>query len=118
MKIYFCQECGAYTIGPAAVCEECQAELPSDGWAEVTEEELNQLEYIEDLELPPGIPTWEYDVIKLKSDAEPGGLQYTTEVLNRMGEKGWELVNIVPLGDKNGPRYGVFKRSWEGEFEE
>jgi hypothetical protein len=35
-----------------------------------------------------------------------------------MGEQGWELVNIVPLGNKAGPRYGVFKWSWIGVIEE
>ena len=36
-----------------------------------------------------------------------------------MGDKGWELVNITPLGDKDGPRYGIFKRVWdEGHVED
>ena len=117
MKINFCPECGAYTMGSASACEECHSDLPEDGWAEVTEEELRQLEYIDELDLPPGLPSWEYDVVRLKSDAEPGGGNYTVELLNRMGEKGWELVNIVRLGDKDGPRYGGFKRSWSEELE-
>ena len=49
---------------------------------------------------------------------DAGGLNYTAALLKRMGDKGWELVNIVPLGDKEGPRYGVFKRSWLSDFEE
>lgn len=118
MRIYFCPECGAYALGPASVCQECQTELPEDSWAEVDEEELRQLEYVEEFDVPPGIPLWEYDVVRLKSDSEQGGLTYTTELLNRMGEKGWELVSIVPLGDRDGPRYGVFKRSWAEEYEE
>ena len=48
MKIFFCPECGGYSLGPASNCDECQSELPEDSWAEVTEEELQQLEYVED----------------------------------------------------------------------
>ena len=59
--------------------------------------------------MPAGISTWEYDVVKLKSDAEEGGLSYTTSLLKKMGDKGWELVNITPLSNlKDGPKYGVF----------
>ena len=118
MKVYFCPDCGAYSTASDAACEECHAELPEDSWAEVTDEELQQLDYVEDLDLPPGMPAWEYDVVRLKSDDDAGGLTYTTELLNRMGEKGWELVSIVPLGNGEWPRYGVFKRSWASEFEE
>ncbi len=114
MKIFFCPECGGYSLGPATKCDECQADLPEDSWAEVTEEELQQLEYVEDFHLPADISTWEYDVVKLKSDAEEGGLSYTTSLLKKMGDKGWELVNITPLSNhKDGPKYGVFKRVWE-----
>ncbi|HAT21399.1 MAG: hypothetical protein VX918_05555 [Chloroflexota bacterium] len=87
--------------------------MPEDSWAEITEEELQQLEYVEDFDLPHGISTWEYDVVRLKTDTEEGGLRYTTSLLKRMGDKGWELVNITPLGDENGPRYGIFKRIWD-----
>lgn len=118
MIIYFCSDCGAYSVGPASNCEECQAELPDDNWTEINDEEFQQLEYIEEFDLPPGLPTWEYDVIRLKSDAEAGGLDYTSELLNRMGERGWELVSIVPFADKDGPRYGVFKRSWISDYDE
>ena len=117
MRIYFCPDCGAHSIGPGTACDECRADLPEDSWAEVSEDELHQLDYVDDFELPPGAPVWEYDVVRLKSDAEAGGLTYTTELLDRMGDKGWELVSIVPLADKDGPRYGVFKRSWSEEFE-
>lgn len=118
MRIFFCPDCGGYSVGPATICDECHAPLPDDSWADITEEDLQQLDYVEEFELPPGVPTWEYDVVKLKTDAVNGGARYTTEILKRMGEKGWELVNIVPLGDKDGPRYGVFKRSWEDEYDE
>ena len=118
MIIYFCSDCGAYSVGPASNCEECQAVLPDDNWTEINDEEFQQLEYIEEFDLPPGLPTWEYDVIRLKSDTEDGGLGYTSELLNRMGERGWELVSIVPLADKDGPRYGVFKRSWLSDYDE
>ena len=118
MKIFFCPECGAYSASPASFCDQCQTELSEESWAEVTAEELQQLEYVEEFELPDGLPSWEYDVVRLKSDADAGGLNYTAALLKRMGDKGWELVNIVPLGDKEGPRYGVFKRSWLSDFEE
>ena len=52
MKIFFCPECGGYTLGPASNCDECQSELPEDSWAEVTEEELQQLEYVDDFHTP------------------------------------------------------------------
>ena len=117
MIVHFCQDCGALTLGPATICGECHAELDEDSWAEVSEEELQQLEYIDEFDMPQGLPSWEYDVIRLKSDADTGGLAYNTEVLNRMGEKGWELVSIVPLGDRDGPRYGVFKRSYIVDLE-
>lgn len=118
MRIYFCPECGAYSAEPSSVCEECFTQLPEDSWAEITDEELQQLEYIEEFDLPPGIPIWEYEVVRLKPDTDLGGLTYDSELLNRMGEKGWELVNIVSLGDGTGPRYGVFKRSWATDDEE
>ena len=118
MRVYFCPNCGAYSLGPVSVCDECQAPLPEDAWAEISEEELRQLEYVDEIDRAPSLPGWEYEVLRLKSDAEAGGLNYTTELLNRMGEKGWELVSIVPLGDKDGPRYGVFKRSWAEDYED
>lgn len=113
MRIHFCPECGGYSLAPASSCDECQAELPEDSWAEVTEEELQLLEYADDFDLPGGLPTWEYDVLKLKSNADEGGINYTGALLRRMGEKGWELVNVSPLGDKGGARYGIFKRTWD-----
>lgn len=118
MKIYFCPECGGYSLGPASHCDECQAPLPEDSWADVSEEELTQLEYIEDFELPPGLPTWEYDVVRLPSGNGDEGVRYSTQVLKRMGDSGWELVNILPVEGENGPNFGVFKRSWTSEYEE
>ncbi len=114
MRIYFCPECGAYSLGPASHCDECQTALPEDSWDEVTEEELHQLQYIEELELPPGLPSWEYDVVKLRGN----GTAYDSEVLDRMGDKGWELVSIQPSGEGETAQYGVFKRSWTPEYEE
>ena len=29
----------------------------------------------------------------------------------------WER-NIVPLADRDGPRYGIFKRAWDGAYGE
>ena len=118
MKIHYCRECGAYSIGPATVCDECRADLPEDSWAEVSEGEFRQLQYVDGFDMAPGLPAWEYEVVRLKSDSEAGGLNYTDDLLNRMGEKGWELVSIVPLGDRDGPRFGVFKRTWEGGYGE
>ena len=86
-------------------------------WAEVSEEELRQLEYAEEFDYPVGLPSWEYEVVKLRSDDEFGGLIYTSELLNLMGDKGWELVDIVSLDDKENSRYGIFKRSWEAGYE-
>ena len=115
MIVHFCPDCGSYSLGPVIACDECHAALPEDSWAEVTHDELHQLEYVEELDAPPGLPSWEYDVVKLKSDAEAGGAAYTSALLRRMGEKSWELVSVVPLGDRDGPRYAVFKRSWNGD---
>ena len=113
MKIYFCPDCGGYTLGPASACDECQRPLPEDSWAEVTEEELQQLEYAEDFDVPSTASVWEYDVVKLKSESDSGGVDYSTALLKVMGEKGWELVNITPLGSSDEPRYGIFKRGYE-----
>ena len=133
MKLYFCSECGAYDFGHADVCRECQEPISEDSWADVSDEDVTQLDYIEDFDTIEGLPTWEYEVIKLKApsdnhvdhgqgtdevDASEQIRIYNEHLLNRMGSKGWELVEIVPLGDKDGPRYGVFKRAWLEEFEE
>ena len=113
MKIFFCPECGGYSLGPASSCDECQADLPEDSWAEVTEEELQQLQYVEDFHLPEDSPSWEYDVMKLKSDdSSEGGISYTTALLKRMGESGWELVDITSFNNSDN-KYAVFKRIWE-----
>ena len=116
MKIFFCPECGGYYLGPATACDECQTPLPEDSWAEVTEEELQQLQYVDDFDLASDLPAWEYDVVKLKTDESEGGINYTTILLKKMGDKGWELVNITPLGDRDGPRYAIFKRVWAPKF--
>lgn len=114
MKIFFCPECGGYSLGPASSCDECQAALPEDSWAEVTEEELQQLQYIEDFHLPEGVPMWEYDVIKLQSDDRDGrAMFYTTTLLKKMGDTGWELIEIIPLSNNSNSKYAVFKRPWE-----
>ncbi len=117
IRIYFCPECGAYSMGESSTCEECQSDIPEDSWAEVSEEELRQLEYAEEFDYPTGMPSWEYEVLKIKADDEVSGLIYTTELLNLMGEKGWELVDIVSIGDKEDSRYGIFKRSWEAAYD-
>ncbi|MDP6514633.1 MAG: DUF4177 domain-containing protein, partial [SAR202 cluster bacterium] len=106
------------SLGPASHCDECQSPLPEDSWAEVSEEELTQLEYIDDFELPPGLPSFEYDVIRLKSSADGDAVRYSNHVLNRMGESGWELVNIVAASGEKAPNFAVFKRSWIPDYEE
>ena len=114
MKIFFCPECGGYSLGPASSCDECQADLPEDSWAEVTEEELQQLQYVEDFHLPTGTPMWEYDVIKLQSDdSDEGSIIYTTTLLKKMGDAGWELIEITSFSKNSNYKYAVFKRSWE-----
>ena len=118
MRIFFCPECGAYSKVPASQCDRCQAAVPEDSWDEVSEEELHQLEYIHEHELPPGLPSWEYDVVRLRSGADGSGMVYNSEVLNRMGDKGWELVSILTPGEGETAQYGVFKRSWTPEYEE
>ena len=116
MKIFFCPECGGYSLGPASSCDECQSELPSDSWAEVTEEELQQLEYADDFILPSGLPSWEYDVVKFKTDSKKDGMNYTSNLLRRMGDKGWELVDITTLDAYEG-QYGIFKRPWDDDYQ-
>ena len=128
MKIYFCPECGAYEFSYTDVCHECQEPLPEDNWADVSDEDLTQLDYIEEFDTVDGVTGWEYEVIKLKSSSNGRGADdqdvleqtrvYNEHLLNRMGDKGWELVNIVPMGDESGHGYGVFKRAWLDEFEE
>ena len=114
MKIFFCPECGGYSLGPASSCDECQAGLPEDSWAEVTEEELQQLQYVEDFHLPEGTPVWEYDVIKLKADdSDERTISYTTALLKKMGDTGWELIDITSFSNKSDYKYAVFKRLWE-----
>ncbi len=110
MRIIFCSECGEYSIDPATKCDVCDSSLPEDGWADISEEDLVQLDYIDDLEYEPGLPLWEYEVIKLnaKSDAA----KYNAELLNRMGDAGWELVSVEASSDFNSTRFGIFKRAW------
>lgn len=112
MKVYFCPECGAYDYGTESACCDCDEPIPSDGWSDVTEEELAELDYIEEFDLPPGLPSWEYEVIRIKTASEDDRLDYTLHMLNSMGDRGWELVNIVPLGNNADVNYGVFKRAW------
>lgn len=118
MKIYFCQECGAYSLGTESNCEECQAMISDEGWADVTQEELDQLDFVDEFDLPPGLPVWEYEVVRLKTDDDDDSLTYTTQLLTRMGEKGWELVDVVSLNGAGSTRFGVFKRCWVEAFEE
>ena len=33
-----------------------------------------------------------------------------------MGDRGWELVSIVPMGKNKATNYGVFKRAWMEDF--
>lgn len=116
MKIFFCPECGAYDIGLGSVCADCEEPIPHDSWDDIAEDELAELDYIEEFELPPGLPSWEYEVIRLKAVAEDDRLDYTNHLLNTMGDRGWELVSIVPMGKNQSTNYGIFKRAWMEDF--
>ena len=116
MKVYFCPECGTYDFGAGMVCEDCAEPISLDGWMELSEDELAEFDYVEEFELPPGLPSWEYEVIRLKAVAEDDKFDYTTRLLNSMGSKGWELVGIETLGKGEGAHYGVFKRGWLEDF--
>ena len=118
MKIFFCPECGGYSLWPSEVCDECLAKVPADSCVEITEEELQQLEYIDEFEPGENIPTWEYEVLKLKSDSLESSREYNKTLLNGMGEKGWELVRITSMGDSKSDNFGVFKRSWSDKVED
>jgi len=117
MRIYFCPECGAYDFGDGSVCIDCDEPIPTDSWADLTEEELADLDYADEFELPPGLPSWEYEVINLEPVAEDDRRQYTAQLLNSMGEKGWELVSIEAPSQSSARRYGVFKRAWIEDFQ-
>ena len=86
------------------------------GWSCL--EELQQLEYIDEFEPGENIPTWEYEVLKLKSDSLESSREYNKTLLNGMGEKGWELVRITSMGDSKSDNFGVFKRSWSDKVED
>ncbi len=116
MKIYFCPECGSYDLGDGSVCGDCDEPIPTDSWADLTEEEIADLDYAYGFELPPGLPSWEYEVVRLEVVAEDDRQQYTMRLLNSMGDKGWELVSIGALGRNDDRHYGVFKRAWLEDF--
>ena len=100
MKIYFCPECGAYDLNYTDVCHECREPLPEGSWAEVSDEDLTQLDYVEEFDTVDGMPGWEYEVIKLKGSSNGHGADdqvdleqtrvYNEHLLNRMGDKGWD----------------------------
>ncbi len=110
MRIIFCSECGEYSLDPATKCDICDSSLPEDGWAEVSEDDLVQLDYVDDMEYESHLPIWEYEVIRLNARAD--AVKYNTELLNRMGDAGWELVSVEPSSDSESVRFGVFKRAW------
>ncbi len=110
MRIIFCPECGEYSLDPATKCDICDSSLPDDGWAEVSGEDLVQLDYVDDMDYEPNLPIWEYEVIKLSPGLD--SVTYNTELLNRMGDAGWELVSVESSTEKSETRYGIFKRAW------
>ena len=110
MRIIFCSECGEYSLDPATKCDICDSSLPEDGWAEVSGEDLVQLDYVDGMEYESHLPIWEYEVIKLNTRAD--AVKYNTELLNRMGDAGWELVSVEPSSDSDSVRFGIFKRAW------
>ena len=110
MRIIFCSECGEYSLDPATKCDICDSSLPEDGWAEVSGEDLVQLEYVDGMEYESNLPIWEYEVIRLNANLD--SVKYNTELLNRMGDAGWELVSVESSSDSTAARYGIFKRAW------
>ena len=54
--------------------------------------------------------------MKFKTDSKEDGMMYTANLLRRMGDKGWELVDITTL-DGNEGQYGVFKRPWDDDYQ-
>ena len=116
MKIYFCPECGTYDFGDASVCVDCDEPIPADSWADISEDDLAELDYVEEFELPPGLPSWEYEVVRLEIVAEDDRREYTSHLLNSMGSRGWELVSIEAPGKGSDRHYGVFKRAWMEDF--
>ena len=110
MRIIFCSECGEYSLDPATKCDICDSSLPEDGWAEVSEDDLVQLDYVDDMEYESHLPIWEYEVIRLNARAD--AVKYNTELLNRMGDAGWELVSVESSSDSESVRFGIFKRAW------
>ena len=110
MRIIFCSECGEYSLDPATECDICDSALTEDGWAEVSGEDLVQLDYVDSMEYEPNLPIWEYEVVKLNSN--PNAVKYNTELLNRMGDAGWELVSVESSSASSEARYGIFKRAW------
>ncbi len=110
MRIIFCSECGEYSLDPATKCDICDSSLPEDGWAEVSGEDLVQLEYVDGMEYESNLPIWEYEVIRLNANLD--SVKYNTELLNRMGDAGWELVSVESSSDSAAARYGIFKRAW------
>ena len=110
MRIIFCSECGEYSLDPATKCDICDSSLPEDGWAEVSEDDLVQLDYVDEMEYEPNLPIWEYDVIRLNVRAD--AVKYNAELLNRMGDAGWELVSVESSSDSDSVRFGIFKRAW------
>ena len=116
MKIYFCPDCGAYDFGAGDLCVDCDEPIPHDNWTDVSEEELAELDYADEFDLPPGLPSWEYEVMRLDTIAEDDRQHYTIQLLNSMGDKGWELVSIGALGRNDDSQYGVFKRAWLEDF--
>lgn len=115
MRIIFCGECGEYSLESATKCDICDSSLDEDGWAEVSDDDLIQLDYIDDMEYDSGLPVWEYEVVRLNPSSD--ALNYNAELLNRMGELGWELVAVESHDDSPGARYGVFKRCWFPELD-
>ena len=116
MKIYFCPECGAYDFGDGNVCADCDEPIPDDSWADVSVDELAELDFAEEYELPPGLPSWEYEVIRFESVAQDDKRNYALQLLNSMGDKGWELVSIEAPDGQSTARFGVFKRAWLDYF--
>ena len=115
MRMYFCPDCGAYEVGNTEICNECSIPIPDDNKIELQDEDIVQIDFIDGLDTQPDVPACEYEVIRLKPNESEASRLLLENILNNMGDKGWELVNLVSHSNQERPLFGVFKRPWFGD---